>query len=315
MGTEHTPVLLDEVLTYLNPQPNQNFIDATFGGGGHTAAILKATAPKGQLFTFDIDPEASGSAARLGSRVHHFSKNFSLLYETLRDGYPNVPIQGVLFDLGYSSLQLVDPTLGLSFQTSQPLDMRLSRTGNMSAAVIVNSWSEKDIADVIFKFGEERLSRRIASAIVRARKEAAITTTDRLVDIVRRAVGGRRGRIHPATKTFQALRIAVNGELDNVLAGVAAAKEVVTCGGRIAVITFHSLEDRVVKQLFREAQEYCHCEPDALQCHCAKDRPWTVLTKKPVVPSRQEILQNPRARSAKLRVIEKIYDAKTKESA
>ncbi|MFA5954385.1 MAG: 16S rRNA (cytosine(1402)-N(4))-methyltransferase RsmH [Patescibacteria group bacterium] len=305
MQQRHAPVLLEEVIRYLHPLPNQNFVDATYGGGGHATALLQATKPAGQIFTFDVDPGVAVHAKSLGNRVHHFTENFSHINKVLSDAAPTITIHGILFDLGYSSLQLADETLGLSFQTKQPLDMRLSRTGTMTAAVIVNTWQEAEIADALYQFGEERASRRIAAAIVRARKIKTITTTDELAAIVAKAAGKRSRRIHPATLTFQALRIAVNNELENLREGIVGAKEMLTLGGRIAVISFHSLEDRIVKQMFRDSEKYCHCAPESLQCRCDKTKVWKIITKKPVTPTSSELLQNPRSRSAKLRVLEK----------
>lgn len=286
---DHIPVLLEEVLENLQLAPGQTIIDGTFGQGGHARAILERIRPGGRLLAIDQDPEAIVLAQKLGREVVAVRGNFSDILTIAQDAFPDLSINGVLLDCGISSTQLADPSLGLSFQTSGPLDMRLSRQGDMSAMTMVNSWPEEQLANTIFSLGEERASRRIAAAIVAARRSEKITTSARLAQIIS-AAAPRRGRIHPATKTFQALRMAVNRELESLQAGIDGALSILGKGGRLAVISFHSLEDRLVKLAFR-AQD--------------KQR-FKIITKHTIAPSRQEILTNPRARSAKLRVIEKI---------
>ena len=298
----HHPVLLSEVLHELALSANDAVIDATFGGGGHTRALLEATKPNGVVFAFDRDPEAIRAAALL-PRVHAYNANFDAMETLIRKDYPKAVIHGVLFDFGISSLQLADPSLGISFQSDVPLDMRLDRSGAMTAATYLNGVAESELADAIFAYGEERASRRIAKAIVAARRRAKLETTGQLVRIIE-TVLPRRGRLHPATKTFQALRIVVNDELGAIARGLTAARNLLTVGGRIAAISFHSLEDRIVKNAFREATLQCSCQKDQA-CTCSNGR-WQLRTKKPIVATRTEQKQNPRARSAKLRVIEKI---------
>lgn len=289
---EHVPVLLQEVLEYLNPQPGQNMVDATFGRGGHARAILERLRPGGRLLVIDRDPKAIAEAQSLGEGVASHVGNFSSIEEITHYVLPDLRIHGVLLDCGISSAQLADASLGLSFIQAGPLDMRLDRQGAMTAATIVNSWSENELADVIYQLGEERSSRRIASAIVTARRKEKITTTTQLATIVE-GVLRRRGRIHPATKTFQALRMAVNEELEHLRKGLSGALRVLSQGGRAAIISFHSLEDRLVKQTLRAAAR-------------EEGSSYRLLTKHAIVPTRNEILQNPRARSAKLRVIERL---------
>ncbi|MFA7286494.1 MAG: 16S rRNA (cytosine(1402)-N(4))-methyltransferase RsmH [Patescibacteria group bacterium] len=302
MERTHNPVLLSEVLRELDLSANDTIVDATFGGGGHTRALLEATQPNGIVFAFDRDPQAIAAAASL-ARVHPFNANFDAMEKLIRRDYPKAVINGVLFDFGISSLQLADSSLGLSFQSDVPLDMRLDRSGAMTAATYLNGVSEVELADAIFAYGEERASRRIAKAIVLARRQAKLETTGQLVRIIE-TVLPRRGRLHPATKTFQAIRIVVNDELGAIARGITAARNLLTVGGRIVAISFHSLEDRIVKNTFRAAAMECSC-PKGASCSCPNGR-WRLLTKKPIVPSRTEQKQNPRARSAKLRVIEKI---------
>jgi len=309
MESTHIPVLLNEALELLRPLPNQNFIDATFGAGGHSVAILDATAPAGQLIAIDRDPMAVSRARSLGSRVHAVCENFYLIEDIVRNDFPELIINGIFFDLGISSIQLDDASLGLSFQIEGPLDMRLERKGFMTAASIINSWPEKALTDLLRNYGEESNARRIVAAIVRTRKSSLIETTTQLTRIITEVIPVRAWKIHPATKTFQALRIAVNEEFENLRKGLAGALKIVARGGRVAVITFHSLEDRIVKQMFREAARICVCSPEALRCECLRVAKFQILTKKPIVPSDQEVAENPRSRSAKLRVIQKIsYD-------
>ena len=306
---DHVPVLLKEVIESLDPQPGQNFVDGTFGGGGHTRAILARLGPAGRLFVFDLDPVSISEARLLGPNVECWQKNFRQLEETIKYVSPHLPIHGVVLDLGISSIQLSDPALGLSFQEKGPLNMRLGRDKGMTAAVIVNTWRENDLAALIRELGEERQAKQIAKAIVNRRHEAPFVFTTDLAEVIAR-VWRRRGsmqpRLHPATKTFQALRMAVNEELENLRWGVRGAIRILASGGRLAVISFHSLEDRLVKQLFKEASRECICPPSAPRCVCARKPLGRILTKKPVRPSPLEITDNPRARSAKLRVWQKL---------
>ncbi len=282
--TYHTPVLIEEVVALLQPRGGALYVDATVGGGGHAEAILRAAAPDGRLIGLDWDEEAlAASRERLkewGARVRLVRANFAELDEALmNEGVTTV--DGIVFDLGVSSRQFDEPSRGFSFLREGPLDMRMDRSTGRTAAEVVNTASEKELADIFFRFGEERRARAIARRIVAARP---IETTTQLANLI----GRRRGGIHPATRVFQALRIYVNNELENLKRGLAAATRVLKPGGRIAVISFHSLEDRIVKRHFRETPSL------------------RVITRKPVRPTEQEIERNPRARSAKLRVAEKM---------
>ncbi|RME69592.1 MAG: 16S rRNA (cytosine(1402)-N(4))-methyltransferase RsmH [Chloroflexi bacterium] len=309
----HQSVLLEEVIAYLRPQPHGVYIDMTVGAGGHAAAVLEASSPDGQLFGFDQDGQALEiAAARLaefGPRVHLYQLNFDRLRQAVQD-YGIPPADGILFDLGISSMQVDQPERGFSFLADGPLDMRMDPTHGPSAADLVNHLPESELAELIFRYGEERYSRRIARAIVRARP---IFRTSDLAQIVAAAVpgGGRKGRrerIHPATRTFQALRIAVNDELGALERALPQAVEQLKPGGRLAVISFHSLEDRIVKQFFRREAQDCICPPSQPVCVCQHKATIHIITKKPITPSPAEIESNPRARSAKLRVVESIRD-------
>jgi len=290
----HIPVLLNEVLQYLDPKPGDNFIDCTVGEGGHALAILKMTAPDGRVLGIDRDAgmverlQESAKSLAVNDRFLVRHGNFAEIGDIAKQ-YDFFPLHGILFDFGMSSWQLEESGAGFSFQNIEPLDMRFDRTRDTeTAASIVNSWPEESIARIIYEFGEERYSRRIAKEIVVSRKKQRILTTDKLVGIISKAVPRKQKGMHVATRTFQALRIAVNSELENVEKGITDAINLLSTGGRVAAISFHSLEDRRVKQIFKGS-------PDI-----------GVLTKKPVTPSDEEIRGNPRARSAKLRVAEKI---------
>jgi 16S rRNA (cytosine1402-N4)-methyltransferase len=306
----HEPVLLDEALHYITPHDGGRYIDATFGGGGHSRAILEQSAPSGRLLALDADPDAISRAARLAER---FPGRLQTAQGNFRDiarmatEHNFAPVDGILMDLGLSSYQLDQPERGFAFRFAAPLDMRFDRQQGPSAAEIVNSWDEVDLARVIFEFGEESRSRAIARAIVAERSKQSITTTDRLAGIVERAVGGRRGRaIHPATRTFQALRIAVNDELQALREGLNGAVELLADGGRLVVISFHSLEDRIVKNFFRDEATDCICPPGTPVCVCEHRARLRILTRKVVQASAAEEARNPRSRSAKLRAAERL---------
>jgi len=283
---EHVPVLLAEVLQWLDPGPGKVMVDGTVGGGGHALAIAQRLGPSGKLIGIDMDPSALESAgARLvGQPVELVQGNFAELPEILRAlGIPKV--HGILLDLGMSSLQLADPTRGFSFSQDGPLDMRFDPSRGEPAWRLVNRLSAQNLAELIWRYGEERYSRRIAQAIVAHRQREPIRTTGQLAAIIHGCVPRRgRERIDPATRTFQALRIAVNQELETLQTALHRLPNCLVPGGRLAVISFHSLEDRLVKQAF------------------AGDGRLEVVTRRPIRPSRAEILQNPRSRSAKLRV-------------
>jgi len=285
----HVPVLLNEALQYLDPKPGARFIDATLGAGGHTREILERTGPDGQVLAIDQDESALSNAKAMlesfGSRVIFVHSNFRAVGK-IAEEYGFLNCDGVLADIGISSMMVDDPSRGFSFMREGPLDMRMDRTQELTAADVVNGYSEKEIADILYTFGEERRSRPISRSIVRSRP--LHQTTD-LVRAIERVSGGpRHGQIHPATRTFQALRIYVNDELGSLENFLGTSMTVVRSGGRVVVISFHSLEDRIVKQRFRAST--------------ARGR---VLTKKVVTATDEEVRSNPRARSAKLRAWEK----------
>ncbi len=298
----HIPVLLREVIEYLNPQPGQKFIDATVGGGGHAFAILEHIVPGGKLLGIEWDGEL---LKRLEAQIQHSqfrgnailtNDNYSNLGKIAADnGFKN--IQGVIFDLGMSSWHLEESGGGFSFARDELLDMRFSRRAGdneqPTAAEIINKYSGEELARILKENGDERFAGRIAEAIVRARREKPVMTTFQLVEIIKNSTPFwyRRRRIHFATRTFQALRIAVNNELENIKSGIGQAENVLAAGGRLAVISFHSLEDRIVKNFFREK---------------SKEGKLKILTKKPVRAGLTEITVNPRARSARLRAAEKL---------
>ncbi|MBI2427072.1 MAG: 16S rRNA (cytosine(1402)-N(4))-methyltransferase RsmH [Candidatus Kerfeldbacteria bacterium] len=307
----HIPVLVNEVVQWLNLKPGDTALDATVGEGGHAKAILAATSPDGQLIGIDLDRHALASAQRELARVH--TGRFTLMHGNFKDlnsllhGQQNRrQLRAVLCDLGISSLELQDASRGFSFENAGPLDMRFSADADhpLTAAKIVNTWSEAELAEMFKELGEERNARRVAQAIVAERENAPFETTDQLVQVVETVIP-RRGPRHPATKVFQALRISVNLELNNLKAFLPAALDALEPGGRLAVITFHSLEDRIVKRFFQTEAKACICPPELPVCQCTHRAQLTILTKKPVTASEEERKSNPRSRSAKLRVAEK----------
>lgn len=305
----HVPVLLDEVLTYLNPRSGGTYIDATVGAGGHTAGILERSGPDGQVLGLDQDPNALDIAAErlsaFGDRVTLVRRNFRYLKDVAEEQNFTI-VDGILLDLGYSSLQIDDMGRGFSFRADAPLDMRLDPDAPTTAADLVNHLPETELADVIYEFGEERHSRKIARAIVEHRP---LTTARELGDLIEDVLG-RRGRIHPATRTFQALRIAVNDELGALEDVLPQTIDLLRPGGRVAVISFHSLEDRIVKHFFKREAQDCICPPHILVCECGHTATVDVITRSPVTATEEEVNQNPRARSAKLRVAERLPDEK-----
>ncbi|MDY6876946.1 MAG: 16S rRNA (cytosine(1402)-N(4))-methyltransferase RsmH [Chloroflexota bacterium] len=302
----HVPVLFQAVLDGLQVRPGGRHIDATVGGGGHAAGILTSSSPDGYLLCLDRDPAAVETArARLtpyAGRVVFVCSSFSRLAEIAR-ARDFCPADGVLFDLGLSSLQLADSTRGFAFGVDGPLDMRFDPTmGGPAAADLVNELPAEELASLLYRYGEERQARRIAEAIVVARP---LHTTKELAVVVKR-VAGRHGRIHPATRTFQALRIAVNDELAALEAALPQAVDVLAPGGRLVVISFHSLEDRLVKHFMRRESRDCICSPDMPVCTCNHKATLGLVTRKPVRPTADEIAANPRSRSARLRVAERV---------
>nr|HID13237.1 16S rRNA (cytosine(1402)-N(4))-methyltransferase RsmH [Anaerolineae bacterium] len=302
VGGIHVPVLFQAILDGLQVRPGGRYIDATVGGGGHAAGILVASSPDGRLLGLDRDPAAVEAArVRLASyaeRVVLVHSSFTRLAEIAHASH-FVPADGVLFDLGLSSLQLADPTRGFAFMAEGPLDMRFDPTADgPTAAALVNHLSLEELTALLYRYGEERRARCIAEAIIAARP---LHTTKELAAVVERAVG-RRGRIHPVTRTFQALRIVVNDELTALEVALPQAVEVLAPGGRLAVISFHSLEDRIVKRFLRRESRDCICPPEAPVCTCDHRATLRLVTRKPVRPTADEIAANPRARSARLRV-------------
>jgi 16S rRNA (cytosine1402-N4)-methyltransferase len=314
----HQPVLLAEVVQFLDPRPGEIFVDATVGGGGHSAAILPRLLPGGRLIGLDRDAEAINAArerlAPFGAAVELVQANFRDLVRVLESKGIRA-VDGLLFDLGVSSYQLDNPERGFSYQVEAPLDMRMSWEQELTAATIVNTWPEGKLAQIIGEYGEERWARRIAAFIVAARQKAPVTTTTQLVEIIKAAIPARARRSghHPAKRTFQALRIAINGELDALQAAMEKLEQVLNPGGRVGVISFHSLEDRIVKRTFQRLSGHCTCPPELPVCICGRRRVLEPVTHKPVTPAAAEIAANPRARSAKLRVARRVLKEKDGE--
>ncbi len=304
--TPHQPVLYHDIIHVLQPQRGGLYVDGTVGAGGHAWGILDASAPDGHLLGLDVDPQAlvltRQRLASFGERAILAQASYTTLQEQLkRLGWEKV--QGILLDLGVSSMQLDTPNRGFSFMQDAPLDMRFDPTSPLSAADLVNSLPESELADILYCFGEERRAYQVARAIVRARP---LETTRQLAGVVAKATHSGRGGMHPATRTFQALRIAVNGELEAVETVLPQAVAALVSGGRLAVIAFHSLEDRIVKQFLRRESQDCICPPRQPVCNCGHRAVVRELTRKPIRPTDQEAQENPRARSARLRVAEKV---------
>ncbi|MDO4459394.1 MAG: 16S rRNA (cytosine(1402)-N(4))-methyltransferase RsmH [Clostridia bacterium] len=305
---KHIPVLFNETIESLNIKPDGIYVDGTAGGGGHSEAILKHLTT-GKLISIDQDPDAiKACTERLGKYPGSIllKGNFSQMTELVHSaGFDHV--DGVLMDIGVSSHQLDTPERGFSYHTEAPLDMRMSQSGT-SAKDLVNELSWQELADIISRYGEDKSAVRIAKGIVKAREEKPIETTTELADIIRESVPAavRRAEGHPARRTFQALRIAVNGELDVLQDGLEAAFELLNPEGRLAVITFHSLEDRIVKRKMASWCQGCTCPPDFPVCVCGKTPRGKLIYKKGLAPSEEELEFNPRARSSRLRVIEKL---------
>ncbi|MBN2056726.1 16S rRNA (cytosine(1402)-N(4))-methyltransferase RsmH [bacterium] len=305
----HEPVLRGAVMAALRPMAGWRILDMTVGGGGHAASLLRAISPGGSLIGVDKDERALAVAAGVlafgGDAVRLVHADFKRLPAA---GVPAFAagFHGILADLGCSSMQLDDSDRGFSFRLDGPLDMRMDTSTGVTAARYLETISEGELGQVIRDYGEERWWRRIARAIVRERAGEPITTTGRLARVVER-VAPRRGsdRIHPATRTFQAIRIAVNGELDGLEEALAAAIGWLLPGGRLAVIAFHSLEDRIVKRLFARESKDCLCPPEVIECRCGHVSTGRAVTRRPVRPENDEVRRNPRARSARLRVFEK----------
>lgn len=302
----HRSVLYQPIIHFLRPVSPGRYVDATVGAGGHAAGILEAASPDGCLLGMDVDPQALALASRrlavYGARSVLVQSSYIHLRDQLdRLGWKEV--DGILLDLGVSSMQLDTPERGFSFQHDGPLDMRFDPTAPTSAADLVNRLPENELADLIWRYGEDPHSRRVARAIVQARP---LETTRQLADAIARGHGGRRERTHPATRAFQALRIAVNQELQAVETVLPQAVGALAPGGRLAVISFHSLEDRLVKQFFRRESRDCICPPEQPVCTCGHKAVIREVTRHPVEADAEETRENPRSRSAKLRVAEKL---------
>ena len=317
MEYRHEPVMLREVLEHLDPRPGQFFIDCTLGGAGYTLALAERVGPEGLVLAIDLDEWAIKNAKERieGKRLKNIIlendnfRNLAKIYRRHFEDKPALKLAGVVFDLGLSGAQLEDRTRGFSFKQDHPLNMAFGRqAGGPSTGEILNDWEEKDLEGIIREYGEERFSKRIAKEIVIYRRTEAIESTGQLTEIIRRAIPARfrHGAIDPATRTFQALRIATNQELENIEAALPQALELLDKGGRIAAVSFHSLEDRLIKNFYKEEGRDCVCPPEFPVCRCDHRARLKIVTAKALKPTAEEIGRNPRSRSAKLRVAEKI---------
>jgi 16S rRNA (cytosine1402-N4)-methyltransferase len=302
---QHIPALYDEVLAGLKVGPGRRYIDATLGAAGHAIGILQNSAPDGRLLGLDADPEAIAYAEQVLRPYRERTTLRAANFRGLRDVAASLgfeQVDGILLDLGISSRQLEDAHRGFSFTQEGPLDMRMDPGLQQNAATLVNELPEAELADLLWRYGEERHSRRIARAIVAARP---IATTGQLADLVARTIG-RREKIHPATRTFQALRIATNDELDALSQALPQALDLLCAGGRLAVISFHSLEDRLVKRFYQQEARDCICPPETPVCTCQHRASLLIVTRRPIRPTPEEVNRNPRSRSARLRVAERL---------
>lgn len=307
----HQPVMVEEAIDFLKPKSAGLYVDATSGTGGHTQAILDASFPKGQVLAFDLDEEALARAkkrlAAYGSRIKFFHKNYSEIMSALREE-KITQVDGILLDLGVSSLQIDSASRGFSFQKDGPLDMRMDQSRPLTAKDLIEFSSEAEIARIIFEFGEEKLSRRIAAGLTKAKSKEKINSTLKLRKIIENVLRGRPPKVIlcAVQKTFQALRIAVNQELENLKKALEISLEILRPQARLLVISFHSLEDRIVKEFFKTEARDCLCPPKTPVCLCRHRARLRKITKKPITPKKEEILLNPRAGSAKMRVAERI---------
>src|SRR6266480_4781396 len=319
MQTRHIPVMLEEVLNFLQPKTNGYYVDGTLGGGGHAEAILERSDPGGKVLGIDSDELALEMVERRLAEVVQYGRlvlvhgNFAELARIVDEAGFVSSVDGILLDLGFSSYQMDDPERGFSFSADGPLDMRLDQSQELTATDLVNNASEQELADIFWRYGDETRSRQIAWRIVRERVRNQITRTSQLARLASAGVPYKHGMIHPATRVFQALRIAVNSELEHLEAALPQIVEVLRRektgdmggdGGRMVIISFHSLEDRLVKGFMRREAMDCICPPGIPVCVCNHKASLRILTPKPVTPTKQEILENPRARSAKLRAAE-----------
>jgi 16S rRNA (cytosine1402-N4)-methyltransferase len=304
---QHIPVLYQAVIDLLKPVPGGLYLDGTLGAGGHARGVLIASSPDGKVVGMDRDPQALEMArenlAEFGERVI-FIKDTYRNFQSHLNNLNWQCVDGILLDLGISSMQLDKPERGFSFRADGPLDMRFDPEQALTAADLVNELSREELAEILFTYGEEKLARKIAEAIIANRP---LVGTKDLAEIVKKVARNPKSKIHPATRTFQALRIAVNQELDALEAFLPRALESLNTGGRLAIIAFHSLEDRIVKKFFRLESRDCICPPEVPICVCGHKARLKELTRRPLRPEESEIDRNPRARSAKLRVAEKIF--------
>jgi len=305
-AADHVPVLPEEVRGLLAVQPGETVVDATFGAGGHSRLLAGDLVGQGKLVAIDRDPTVRAyfdrvKAGARGVQMRFLRGDYAVVLRQLADN--GVRADAILLDLGLSSMQVDRPERGFSYATDAPLDMRMDASDELSAAYVVNTWDERELADIFRKYGEERFARQIARGIVREREKAPITRTGQLVDVVRASIPApaRFGEGHPAKRVFQALRIEVNHELDSLTAGLPAAFDMLRPGGRLAVISFHSLEDRIAKRFLRDRARGCTCPPELPICVCGHEPELRLLTTKPVRPSAHEVELNPRAASARLR--------------
>ena len=312
MEFQHQPVLMNQTLNSLKLRPGGVYLDGTLGGGGHTEAILQATEPDGKVIGLDQDDEALAAASQrlkpFGERFCPIRANFAEMEQVLAaEGIAG--LDGVLLDIGVSSHQLDEPDRGFSYMQDGPLDMRMDRRGGQTAADLVAELSESELANLIYRYSEEKFSRRIARRIVEQRAQTPIESTKQLAELISAAIPAaqrRKEKQHPAKRTFQALRIAVNDELGVLERGLVAAFASLKSGGRLSVITFHSLEDRMVKNYFAGLAKGCECPPEFPVCVCGKQPQALLITKRPQTATEDELQSNPRARSAKLRTVEKL---------
>ena len=310
MEFEHVPVLFNEVMEALNIKPDGIYVDGTVGGGGHSSGICQRLTEGGVLIAVDRDREALNAAEK---RLSEYSCEKRFVHANYSDveaiaGAAGKKVQGILLDLGVSSYQLDNPERGFSYMHDAPLDMRMDDSDRLTAYDVVNGYSKAELTRMIKEYGEERWASRIAELIVRERAESTIDSTGRLTEIIKAAIpaGARRTGPHPAKRTFQAIRIEVNDELGHLREAVEKLPDLLDSGGRIAIITFHSLEDRIVKTEFERRLDPCTCPKDFPVCVCGKVADVKRVTRKPIAPSEEETETNPRARSAKLRVLEKL---------
>lgn len=307
----HVSVLLSECIEALNLRDGYTYVDCTTGGAGHSLEIARRMGPNSRLFCFDRDADAlrvaAAKLAPFSAQVTFIHENFSELGRIL-DEYRVNNLGGVLMDLGCSSYQFDTPERGFSYRADAPLDMRMDRDASLDAYTVVNTYSAEELKRILFEYGEERFAPRIAQGIVRAREKAPIRTTDELVNIIRAAMPSKAKNEaqHPAKRSFQAIRIEVNGELQAIEPAITAAARRMAPSGRLAIISFHSLEDRIVKRTYADLASGCECPKDFPVCICGKKPTVDVLTRKPILPTEEELSVNPRSRSAKLRVAERL---------